>query len=72
MCIRDRSKAQRLRPQHKNFGQQSTSNRLTLLNQGRQQKINQTINDLVDEQGVPTGTQVILRIPYKVVTLNDD
>ena len=59
-----RKKAASFRHQSNGFGQKSTLNRLELLNTGKRRKIGQEIIDLVDMQGNPKGTKVILFIPY--------
>jgi len=48
------------------FALKASENRLTLLNQGQQNKISIEINDLYDDKQ-PIGTQVVIKIPYKII-----
>ncbi|CAM1364358.1 putative Two-component sensor histidine kinase [Tenacibaculum litopenaei] len=52
---------------HKSFATKATQDRLELLNFGRTDKIGVSINDLITPDGKASGTQVIIRIPYKQV-----
>ncbi|MDB4303320.1 histidine kinase [Desulfosarcina sp.] len=52
-------------PEHNSLAINITSQRLEILNKKRKQKITLDIEDLIDENGNPSGTRVRFNIPYK-------
>ncbi len=52
---------------HQSFATKANQDRLDLLNYGRKEKIGVEIIDLYTENKEPKGTQVVLKIPYKIV-----
>ena len=48
---------------HKSFGMKMTGERITLINQLYKTKTKVEIHDLMDQEGKPAGTEVILEIP---------
>ena len=47
----------------KSFGMKMTSERISLINQLYKSKTNVKIEDLVDSEGIPAGTRVVIAIP---------
>ncbi len=50
-------------PNHQSFATGATKTRLELLNYTTEKPIGENIEDLYDEQGLPSGTKVVLSIP---------
>jgi LytS/YehU family sensor histidine kinase len=48
---------------HKSMGLGITSQRIAMVQDGHPQETPVTINDLVDEKGMPAGTEVIIKLP---------
>ncbi|WP_408041253.1 sensor histidine kinase [Tenacibaculum amylolyticum] len=50
---------------HRPFATKATQDRITLLNHEKNKKIQVEIIDLFTEKNIPSGTQVIIKIPYR-------
>jgi sensor histidine kinase YesM len=50
---------------HKSFATKATQDRLALLNYGKEKRVGVMITDLYEEEK-PTGTQVVITIPFKM------
>jgi LytS/YehU family sensor histidine kinase len=48
---------------HKSWGLGITSQRITMVQEGHSQESPVVINDLIDEKGIPAGTEVIIKLP---------
>ena len=52
------------------LGIQVTRERLDVLRKGQQMEAGFTITDLYDEEGMPSGTRVTIKIPVMLDTVN--